>query len=138
MSVIVVDANVFVSALLKDSTTRKILLSANAPSFFTPDFVETEIMKYAGEFSKRLGKSEKQVMSSLKELFEASKTRVVSEKEYFGLLDKALEITPDIKDAPYLALALKLRCPLWSQDADLKEQSLVKVFSTGELIKELS
>ena len=47
---------------------------------------------------------------------------------------QALQLSPDLKDAPYIALALKLNCPIWSQDKALKKQSVVKIYSTEELI----
>ena len=50
-------------------------------------------------------------------------------------MEKARKISPDEKDTVYLALALKLRCGLWSNDKDLKEkQNSVQVYSTEELI----
>ena len=57
------------------------------------------------------------------------------ESEYDEFLDKAIKNLPDPKDAPYLALALSLNASIWSNDSHLKEQSLVKVLSTSELVK---
>jgi len=37
----------------------------------------------------------------------------------------------------YLALELKLNCPIWSEDKRLKKQTLVKIINTIELIREL-
>lgn len=52
------------------------------------------------------------------------------------VFDKAKNISPDEKDMVYLALAMKLRCGLWSNDGDLKEkQDVIQVYSTEELIK---
>ncbi|MEI6732208.1 MAG: PIN domain-containing protein, partial [archaeon] len=44
----------------------------------------------------------------------------------------------DIKDAMYLALALKLNCPIWSNDKLLKNQTQIKVYSTSELMTKFS
>ena len=41
------------------------------------------------------------------------------------------------KDVLYFALALKLKCGIWSNDKKLKEQNKVKVYCTGELLKEI-
>lgn len=38
----------------------------------------------------------------------------------------------------FFALALKLNCPIWSNENLHKKQSKVKIYSTSELIKELS
>jgi len=42
-----------------------------------------------------------------------------------------------LDDIEYLALALKLNCPIWSEDKRLKKQTLVKIINTTELIREL-
>ena len=39
----------------------------------------------------------------------------------------------DQKDAPFLALALHLECPLWSDDDHLKRQSRVPCYTTTEM-----
>ena len=44
-------------------------------------------------------------------------------------------ISPDEKDTAYFALALKLKCAIWSNDKKLKEQDKVTVYNTGELMK---
>lgn len=46
-------------------------------------------------------------------------------------------ISPDPKDAPFFALALKLKGIIWSNEPRLKRQSKVKVFSTKEMREEL-
>ncbi|MEM0330548.1 MAG: PIN domain-containing protein [Archaeoglobaceae archaeon] len=51
--------------------------------------------------------------------------------------NRALEILKDIdpNDAPFLFLAIALNCPIWSNDKDLKKQSLVKVYTTKEILE---
>jgi len=44
-------------------------------------------------------------------------------------------VSPDINDVPYLALALKLNCPVWSNDRKLKNQNAVRIYSTQEIIR---
>lgn len=55
-------------------------------------------------------------------------------KEYFELAEK---ISPDPDDFMYFALALKLKCPIWSNDKELKKQNEIIIYSTEDLIKEL-
>ena len=51
----------------------------------------------------------------------------------------AKHISPDVKDVPYFAAALKLKIPIWSNDAALKQkQDAVKVYSTKEVAKQVS
>ena len=60
---------------------------------------------------------------------------LIPKEEIEPFIEKAKKISPDEKDVVYLALALKLRCGLWSNDRDLKEkQSEIQVYSTEELI----
>jgi predicted nucleic acid-binding protein len=132
-----VDANIIVSALLKNSGTRKMLLSDKMPKLFVPEFIRQELFKYMGEFSKRLGVRESELEKAMVGLLDASKIEMVQASEYSEFMEKALETSPDPKDAPYFALALKLDCPIWSQDFALKKQSAVKVFSTAELLKKI-
>ena len=58
-------------------------------------------------------------------------------EEFRDFMKKAADITPDPKDTVYIALALKLKCRLWSNDKALKNQDLVSVYSTTELINDL-
>ena len=60
------------------------------------------------------------------------------EDEYKEFLLEANKISPhgeQTKDDPYFALALALNCAIWSDEAAFKQQSKVKVFTTGELFK---
>ncbi|RLG24822.1 hypothetical protein DRN85_07025 [Methanosarcinales archaeon] len=47
-------------------------------------------------------------------------------------------MSPDPDDIDLLALALKLNCPIWSQEKTFKSQSRIKVFSTSDLLSILS
>ena len=40
----------------------------------------------------------------------------------------------DIDDAPFLALAMSLNCPIWSNDGHFKKQHVVKAYTTRELM----
>jgi predicted nucleic acid-binding protein len=41
----------------------------------------------------------------------------------------------DITDSPFLALALALNCPLWSNDGHFKKQNLVKTYTTKKIVE---
>jgi predicted nucleic acid-binding protein len=61
--------------------------------------------------------------------------KVIPEEEFISFRKKAEEICPDKKDVTYFALALYLKCPIWSNEKVLKEQKDVKVYATHELMK---
>jgi len=50
------------------------------------------------------------------------------------VLYEAEKFSPDEKDIMYLALALKLKSAVWSNDKKLKTQDKVKVYSTNDLL----
>jgi len=50
------------------------------------------------------------------------------------MMSEASRLAAHVEDAPYLALALWKRIPLWSNDKGMKLQSRVKVFTTSQLI----
>lgn len=131
---VVVDANVIVSALMKDSTARKILLGENIKKLFAPSFIKKELFKYLPEFSEKLNVGENELKSIMNELFDTAKIEIMPVHKCSEFMLQALQLSPDLKDAPYIALALKLNCPIWSQDKALKKQSVVKIYSTEELI----
>jgi predicted nucleic acid-binding protein len=57
----------------------------------------------------------------------------VPNEETEKFLSEARKISPDKGDADYFALALKLGCPIWSNDKMLKKQDTIVVYSTEEL-----
>lgn len=65
----------------------------------------------------------------------ALRIRLVSETGLEKYLPKAGKLSPDPDDVSYLAAALSLKCPVWSDDPHFKKQSDVKVYSTRELSK---
>lgn len=135
---LIVDANVFVSALLKNSATRNLLLKEKNLLLFSPEFIKQEVTKYLPDFSKKLKIETTELKESIQDLFEVSNIIIVSSKEYEKFLAKALKASPDKKDTAYFALAMMLKCPMWSQDKALKKQNAVKVYSTKEVLELLS
>ena len=127
---LVIDSNILFAALLKDSGTSDILFKH---TLYAPEFIFEEFMKYI-DYLK--GKT-KRTGGSFNELFDLFERNVIliPKEEIEPFIEKAEKISPDAKDVPYLALALKLRCSLWSNDRDLKEkQNVIQVYSTEELI----
>ena len=53
-------------------------------------------------------------------------------------MDKANRITPDPDDAEYIALAMRVKASIWSNDKDLKGIQGVTVYSTSDLIEQLT
>ena len=50
-------------------------------------------------------------------------------EEFEDAIEEAEIVSPDPKDVPYFALAIKFRCPIWSNEKRLRNQSRVAVLS---------
>lgn len=62
---------------------------------------------------------------------------VIPSSDLVPFLREAKQLSPDPKDVQYFAAALRLNCPLWSEDKLLKRQERVKVVNTAELLHDL-
>ncbi|MDO8553272.1 MAG: PIN domain-containing protein [Candidatus Micrarchaeota archaeon] len=129
---VIIDANVLFAALIKDSITLEIIVNGT-DEFFTPEYILEEFDKHKEEILKKTKRSSHEfeiLFGYLKE-----RISIVPKDEYIEKLNFAESVSPDIKDAPYIALTLKLKIPIWSNDKDLKEkQNTVKVFSTKDIL----
>ena len=134
--VLVIDANIVVSALLKNSFTTRLLLFHPDTKLVAPELLRDEIVRHAIELSNRLRVSEFQLIELLDDLLKEADIELTSSEQFTEFLPMAAETSPDLEDAAYIALALKLDCPLWSNDKALQQQNGVKVYSTHELVKE--
>lgn len=133
---LVVDANILVAAFLKAATTRNLLLDYRL-KLYSPDDLLVEAQKVLrGRLSKRWSSKPG---FDFDEIFSAltSGIRVIPKSDYQDYIGRAFEIAPHAEDAPYLALALHLSIPLWSNDEGMKNQSLVQVFSSTGVLDEL-
>ena len=127
---LVIDANILFSALIKDSTTADLLFEKSL-RLFSPEFIVDEFLKYEGLLLNKTSREKQSFIQILHILQDV--VIVIPKEEYSKFIKEAEEISPDEKDILYFALALKLRCGIWSNDKKLKEQNKVKVYSTREL-----
>ena len=131
---LVVDANILIAALIRDSTTRKLLLSEKF-ELVAPEFLAGEIDKHIAEISKKAKVEKAELRSLILQLLKTSKIRAYKPESFAGKMKDAIAISPDKYDSPYFALALHLRCPIWSNDKKLKNQSEVTILSTKEVMQ---
>ena len=133
MKAFVIDTNIIFSALLKNSAARKIILS-DTFDLFVPEFLFTEIIKYEEVILKKAG-MEKENLELLLLLLQ-SHVSVIPFKIFIDFLEAAEEEMEkiDMNDAPFIALALKLKIPIWSNDLHFKKQRKVESFNTAEII----
>lgn len=133
---IVVDANIIFSSLIKEGKTQEIMINLSL-SLYAPEFLFEEIEKHKEMILEKTRRSEEQlkaIMSLIKQII-----TVVPKEKLEDFMGQAKQISPDPDDVAYIALALKLKCQIWSNDKSLKQkQDAVEVYSTDELMKQLN
>ncbi len=135
---LVVDANVIIAGFLKAATTRSLLLDERL-ILSAPEHTLTEsakVLRSARLHKKLKGLSQAEATSLLDQL--TARIRMVPEASYRSRLKEAHQLAPHPEDAPYLALALHLGVPLWSNDAALARQPDVVVYPTTQLLELLA
>lgn len=134
---LVMETNILISALIRDSLTRSILISPYF-EFYIPEYGITELEKYKGLMEKKSGLDAKKLDRVMEHLIEY--IQVVPVEKFAKYLDKAWKILMDIDpdDAPFIALAMAIENDgLWSRDKKLQEQNKVKIWTTNELKEKL-
>jgi predicted nucleic acid-binding protein len=132
---LVVDANILVAGFLRSALTRELLLDERL-ILYAPEYSlrETERVLTTPRLRRKLGDlSVTEVRSLLTQL--TGKIRILPAKSYQHHLLKAEQLAPHPEDAPYLALALHLNISIWSNDAGLKDQRVVPIYTTQELLE---
>ena len=130
--ILVLDANILFSALIKDSLTAELIFNEDF-KLYTCEFIIEEFFKYEKEIMKKTHRAREQfitIMHQLKDII-----TVIPKEEYSHLLVEAEKFSPDPKDIMYFALAMKLNGSIWSNDKLLKKQDKVKVYLTSEIMQ---
>jgi len=130
----VVDTNILVSFFRPNPVNE---LISKSPSInlhlFSPEYAVEELKKNKSDILKYAGLNSKQFDEKLSELLEYVKT--FPGKSFKEFEDKAKQLSPHDKDNPIFALALKLDCPIWSNEPGFKKQKEVVVLSTRDMIE---
>jgi predicted nucleic acid-binding protein len=129
---LIADANILFS-LAKPSSASNGIVAKYRIKLYSPEYVLSELEEHGEELAEKAGQPYDNIMSYL-----AQRVAYIESKEYDRLMGRALRLTKDSEDAPYLALAMKFRIPVWSNDKHLKEQEKIPVFTTKELIELLT
>ena len=124
---LVIDANIFISALIRDSHTRHFLI-LRGHSFYVPEFVFEEIQEHIEEIIQKSCLSESVIKEILEQIILLANIKIISFEDFKEFEKEAISLSPDIDD---IALALKLKCSIWSNDKDLKNNlKSVKVYNS--------
>ncbi len=135
---LVVDTNILFS-FFRENPVRSIIVNANqlGLELFTPEYAFEELQNNANDllkYTKLKNENELEKIFTLLDLFVDKK----SLSFFSDMKEEGKDISPDEKDAPFFALALKLKAEIWSNEPLLKQQSVIMVHSTPELRKVLT
>ncbi|MBI5203369.1 MAG: PIN domain nuclease [Nitrospirae bacterium] len=124
------DANVILSAATGKAALRVFL--KEDIEIVTTQFNIDEVGQYLSVIAGQYSLSEELIESQLKLL----PLKIYSQHFYEGFLKEASKTLSgrDEDDIELLALALKLRVPVWSNDSDFKNSG-IEVYTTARLLK---
>ena len=128
---LVVDTNILYTFFWKDSFARRFLMRMSL-ELYSPEFALEEINAHESDILKKTGISKEEFKNLKRDL--AIAVEFVPLEEYEEQLKSALKFSPDSDDVDFLALAIKLKLPLWSNERPLKKQGKVEVLSTSDLL----
>ncbi len=129
---LVVDANIICSALVAGRLTD--LLLSPKIELVAPELLFNEFKKHKEELKEKSKLSDKEfeIIVAILE----KRVKIIPIEEFSHLLDKAEEILGEhVKDAPYIALALKLECSFWTYEKRLLKTKEIQSLTTEELAK---
>lgn len=135
---LVTDANVVFAALVAGGGTLRVFVTNRLLRkfrFTAPEYLFIEIREHLNEIIGKTKLSQDELEAVLNFLEE--QIEVIPFEEFADKHDEAKNISPDPDNVPYLALALKLNCPIWSNDKELKKQNAIRVHTTQEIIQTL-
>ena len=130
---LVVDANILFSALIKNGSTRNLLIFQRF-NLYSAEYIFEEFEKHIKEIETKINVEKNELNDLLNMLLLESNIIFIPLNDLMPFKEKAIKISPDTKDAIYFAVALKPNCPIWSNDKELKKQKHVKIFSTKDIV----
>ena len=133
---LIVDTNIIISALIREGITRKLLFFAPF-EFYSVPYAKSEISNHMSELIRKSNLDDEAFQYLMDTLF--SEIQLIEPDIIKPYKEKAIELMSsiDVYDAPFIALALHLNCPIWSNDKHLKQQNHIKVYSTREIMEQV-
>ena len=129
---LVLDNNSLFSIMNPKSVSAYLFSSIRA-EFIAPKLIKSEFEKYKEIILSKSRLSEHEFEIRQKEIEES--IEFFEESKYDEFLKTAKASISDPDDVDFLALALLTNSSIWSNDLHLKEQSLVPVVTTSDLVK---
>ena len=133
---LVLDTNILIAALIKESITREILVHPTM-EYLVSEFIFHEVQKHKEEILQKSGLPS----GEFETLFEELKDKLILiPDEEIQFKEKAQEIMRpvDIKDSIFIAIALSTENNgIWSEDKHFEKQNTIQVWKTKDIIEHL-
>ncbi|MBI2136089.1 hypothetical protein HYU06_03390 [Candidatus Woesearchaeota archaeon] len=131
---IVVDVNIVISALTAGNIADLIL--SEKLELISPELLFVELRKHKEEIKQKSLFSE-QEFERVTSILEA-KIKIIPLEEFAHLISQAEQLLgKHVKDSPYVALALKYKCPIWSYEKLFKKLGSVECLITQEVAERI-
>ncbi len=135
---IILDVNKIISALIKDSLSRKIIKESGLDFYFpAPSFKKIE--KYKNYIIEKAGIGEEEFFVLLGRLF--LYINLISKEEIAGYWNEAKSVMEkiDFEDVVFIASALCYKdAVIWSDDKHFDKQNRIKILKTKDMMKFLN
>lgn len=132
---LVLDTNILIASLIKDSITRSLLLSPLL-ELYLPEYALEEIENHVSLISDKSGLPEQEIRFLL--AFLLDRIKIITADRIKPHLNAANEIFGQIdpNDVPFIALALSFSNEgIWTNDPHFSKQKKIKVWATGDILK---
>lgn len=133
---LVLDTNILIAALIKDSTTRKMLTHPEM-EYLVPEFALQEVEANKDEIIQKSRLPTERFQLLLEEL---KSNLQITPETYIIHREEAERIMNSIdpEDTVFVALALSTKNDgIWSEDKHFQKQHVIKVWKTKDLIQHL-
>lgn len=132
--IFVIDSNILLSSLIRDSVTRKIIVGSEWV-FCYPETAFHEIRKYKKLVLEKSGMTEMEYSEVLNRLLKH--ITLIPEEQFSHNMKEANEALQEIDadDVVFLALAMSVEnAKIWSNDTHLHQQHKVKALKTEDVM----
>jgi predicted nucleic acid-binding protein len=133
MNTLVVDTNILISALIKDSTSRRILTDFKI-NFIFPEWGLEEIYFYKKMIMNKARLNEKEFDILLLRLLKYVRLIPIEIIAKFGQEADKIIGKIDPNDAIFIATALAFNCPILSEDKHFRAQNKVRILTIKEIL----
>ncbi|MCJ7608669.1 PIN domain-containing protein [Candidatus Bathyarchaeota archaeon] len=131
---LIVDTNILLKALIKDSKVRAVLLSPNH-QLYIPEYALEEVERHMPTLVEKTGLTEEEIKLAISII--QTNMQVIPSESIQAKLNEANGIIGSIDrgDVPFVAAALSISCDgIESDDRDLKRQIRIRIWNSREII----